>query len=126
MIEESAAVVRFEALAHPVRLAAFRLLIAAGPAGVSSGEIAERLGVPPTAMSFHLASLERSGLVRCRREGRRILYAAQFEEVRRLLTFLTEDCCGGRPELCGGAASRTSSRTARPRGQARTARKESA
>ena len=53
-------------------------------------------------MSFHLNALERSGLVAARRQGRKIFYAAQFEEVRKLLAFLTEDCCGGRPELCGG------------------------
>ena len=104
MTDETNAVARLGALAHPVRLKAFRLLIGAGPSGISSGEIAEALATPPTAMSFHLATLERSGLVNARRRGRKILYAAEFEQVRRLLTFLTEDCCGGRPELCGGVA----------------------
>ena len=102
MIDEADVVARLGALAHPARLQAFRLLVAAGPGGVPSGEIAETLQVPPTAMSFHLSALERSGLVAARREGRHIFYAAQFEQVRRLLAFLTEDCCGGLPELCGG------------------------
>jgi ArsR family transcriptional regulator, arsenate/arsenite/antimonite-responsive transcriptional repressor len=102
MIQEKGVVARLGALAHPARLQAFRLLVAAGPSGVPSGEIAEALHVPPTAMSFHLSALERSGLVVARREGRHIYYAVQFEEVRKLLAFLTEDCCGGRPELCGG------------------------
>jgi ArsR family transcriptional regulator len=102
MIEEKDAVARLAALAHPARLQAFRLLVAKGPSGMPSGEIAEALGVPPTAMSFHLAALERSGLLASRRAGRKILYAVQFEEMRTLLAFLTEDCCGGRPELCGG------------------------
>ncbi len=102
MIEEKDVVARLAALAHPARLQAFRLLVPAGPSGVPSGEIAEALQVPPTAMSFHLNALERSGLVTARREGRNILYAVQFEEVRALLAFLTDDCCGGRPELCGG------------------------
>jgi DNA-binding transcriptional ArsR family regulator len=105
MVDEIDAVARFGALAHPARLKAFRLLIAAGPSGTPSGEIAEALQVPPTAMSFHLAALERSGLVSARRQGRQILYAVQFEEVRKLLSFLTEDCCGGRPELCGAIAA---------------------
>lgn len=102
MIEEKDAVARLGALAHPARLQAFRLLVSAGPEGVPSGEVAEALRVPPTAMSFHLSTLERSGLVATRREGRNIFYAVRFEEVRELLAFLTEDCCGGRPELCGG------------------------
>jgi ArsR family transcriptional regulator, arsenate/arsenite/antimonite-responsive transcriptional repressor len=107
MVEDRDAVARLSALAHPARLKAFRLLVAAGPSGVPSGEIAEALQVPPTAMSFHLSALERSGLVSARREGRNILYAVQFEEVRELLAFLTEDCCGGRPELCGGPPTAT-------------------
>jgi DNA-binding transcriptional ArsR family regulator len=102
MIDETLVVSRLAALAHDVRLRAFRLLVSAGPSGLPSGAIADALQVPPTAMSFHLAALERSGLLAARREGRNIFYAAQFEQVRRLLAFLTEDCCGGRPELCGG------------------------
>ena len=99
---ENDAVQRFGALAHLARLSAFRLLVVAGPNGVASGDIAATLGVPPSAMSFHLSALERSGLLGARREGRHIYYAVQFEAVRALLSFLTEDCCGGRPELCGG------------------------
>lgn len=102
MDDETIAVARLSALAHRARLKAFRLLVAAGPSGVASGEIAATLSVPPTAMSFHLAALERSGLAFARREGRHIYYAVQFDAVRGLLAFLTEDCCGGRPELCGG------------------------
>lgn len=102
MMEEKDVVGRLSALAHPARLQAFRLLVAAGPSGIPSGGIADALQVPPTAMSFHLAALERSGLLASRRLGRKIFYAVQFEQVRALLAFLTEDCCGGRPELCGG------------------------
>jgi DNA-binding transcriptional ArsR family regulator len=101
MDEETIAAARLGALAHSARLKAFRLLIAAGPSGVASGEIAATLSVPPTAMSFHLSALERSGLIFARREGRHIYYAVQFDAVRALLAFLTEDCCRGRPELCG-------------------------
>lgn len=90
----------FAALAHADRLAAFRLLIVAGPEGLASGEIAERLAVPPTRMSFHLATLERAGLVIARRQGRNILYAASVPQIAELVEFLTRDCCGGRPDLC--------------------------
>ncbi len=101
MIEEREAVARLGALAHDVRLRAFRLLVNAGPSGMASGDIADALQVPPTAMSFHLAALERSGLVAARRQGRKVFYAIAFEEVRALLGFLTDECCGGRPDLCG-------------------------
>ena len=90
------------ALAHPDRLRAYRLLVADGPAGRASGRVAAALGMPPTRASFHLAALERAGLVLSRREGREIRYAARFDAMRDLLGFLTEDCCGGRPEICAG------------------------
>jgi ArsR family transcriptional regulator len=92
------------ALAHADRLAAFRLLVQAGPSGLPSGEIAERLCVPPTRMSFHLSTLERSGLAHSWRDGRRIRYAARFAAMRELLAYLTEDCCAGHPEICGDLA----------------------
>lgn len=100
-MREDQAVAALAALAHAVRLSVFRLLVKAGPDGMASGDIAAALGVPPTAMSFHLASLERAGLVASKRRGRNVLYAVAFDATRRLLGFLTEDCCGGRPELCG-------------------------
>ena len=90
------------ALAHPDRLRAFRLLVADGPAGRPSGRIAAALNLPPTRTSFHLAALERSGLVASRRAGREVRYAARFDAMRDLLSFLTAECCGGRPEICGG------------------------
>lgn len=90
------------ALAQETRLAVFRLLVAAGPSGLSAGSIAARLDIPPSTLSFHLKELDRAGLVRSWRNARQIFYAAEFETMRRLLAFLTEDCCGGRPEVCGG------------------------
>lgn len=89
------------ALAHPDRLAAFRLLVSRGPSGEASGRVAAALGVPPTRMSFHLAALERAGLVRAWRAGREVRYAAHYAAMRALLTYLTEECCGGHPEICG-------------------------
>ena len=99
---DAQAVAALSALAHEDRLHAFRLLVKAGPDGLASGEIAETLGIAPTRMSFHLAGLERSGLVGTRRDGRRIIYSVSFDRMRELLTFLTQDCCNGRPEICGG------------------------
>jgi ArsR family transcriptional regulator len=101
-METSAFVTALAALAQETRLAVFRLLVAAGPNGINAGAIAERLGVPSSTMSFHLKELDRAGLVRSWRRQRQIFYAADYEATRRLLTFLTEDCCGGHPEICGG------------------------
>lgn len=104
-MNDQSAVIALSALAHGDRLAAFRMLVRAGPDGMPSGEIAERLSIPPTRMSFHLATLERSGLVRSWRDGRRILYAASYDDMREFLAFLTEDCCGGNPAICGDLTS---------------------
>ena len=95
------------ALAQETRLAAFRLLVRCGPSGLPAGEIAERLGVPGSTLSFHLKELDRAGLLRSWRRQRQIFYAADYEGMRRLLTFLTEDCCNGRPEICGGLSAAT-------------------
>ncbi|WP_092161769.1 metalloregulator ArsR/SmtB family transcription factor [Bosea sp. CRIB-10] len=104
-MNDEQAVAALSALAHVDRLAAFRLLVKAGPDGMPSGELAERLEIPPTRMSFHLSTLERSGLVASRRDGRRILYAASFDAMRGLLGFITEDCCGGNTAICGDLLS---------------------
>jgi DNA-binding transcriptional ArsR family regulator len=84
------------ALAHEHRLTIFRLLVQAGPEGVSAGQIAENLGVPPSSLSFHLAHLNRAGLIAQRRESRSLIYSADFERMNALVGFLTENCCGGR------------------------------
>ena len=95
------AVAALGALAHADRLRAFRLLVTAGPSGEASGRIAAALDIPPSRMSFHLTALERSGLARSWRAGREMRYAAEFARMGELLRYLSEDCCGGRPEICG-------------------------
>lgn len=100
-MEAKAAIDAFSALAHETRLAVFRLLVKQGPGGLPAGEIAERLGVAASTLSFHLGQLERAGLLRSSRVQRQIFYAADFEGMRRLIAFLTEDCCQGHPEICG-------------------------
>ena len=94
------AIMRLSALAQETRLGVFRLLVQAGPDGRAAGDIAETLGVSPSTMSFHLAQLEQASLLRSHRVQRQIFYAADYEGMRRLLGFLTEDCCQGRPEIC--------------------------
>lgn len=88
------------ALAHDTRLSVFRVLVKAGPEGMIAGAIAEYCGVPPSTMSHHLATLERAGLVQSERESRLIHYGADYAAMRRLLTFLMQDCCQGMPEMC--------------------------
>lgn len=97
------AVIALAALAHRHRLEIFRLLVTQGPNGMAAGQIAEQVGASPTAASFHLKELDRAGLVTATRTGRYIRYAVHVEGMRQLLSFLTEDCCGGRPELCGSS-----------------------
>jgi ArsR family transcriptional regulator len=89
------------ALAHETRLSVFRALVQAGPDGMIAGAIAEHQRVPPSTMSHHLATLERAGLVQSERESRLIHYRADFAGMRRMLTFLMQDCCQGAPEMCG-------------------------
>lgn len=103
-MEEKAALSALSALAHETRLAVFRLLVTAGPNGLAAGEIAERLGVVASTLSFHLKELDRAGLLRSWRRQKQIFYAADYEGTRELLTFLTRDCCQGHPEICGDLA----------------------
>lgn len=90
----------FAALSQITRLDVFRLLIKAGDAGMSAGDIGDTLGVRQNTMSTNLTVLVRAGLIRRVREGRSIRYFADMDGMRGLLAFLMEDCCGGHPELC--------------------------
>jgi ArsR family transcriptional regulator len=88
------------ALAQETRLAAYRLLVEAGPEGIAAGQIADTLGVAPPALSFHLKELSHAKLVSARQEGRFIYYAADFDQMAALMTFLTHNCCRGMPQEC--------------------------
>ncbi len=88
------------ALAHEHRLAVFRLLVEAGPDGLPAGVIAERLGLVPSSLTFHLQQLQRSRLLAQRRVGRQLIYAADFDSMNGLLGFLTENCCGRGTAAC--------------------------
>jgi len=93
LVEISVAVGSLWALAQETRLRIFRALVARGPEGLPAGRIAQRLELPGPTLSFHLAQLKRAGLVMCRREGRSLIYSADFAAMRGLVDYLTENCC---------------------------------
>ena len=99
-MEGSNAISALAALAQENRLDVFRLLVQAGEGGMPAGSIATTLGVPNNTLSFHLERLRAAGLVTSMRQGRSIIYAANYAAMNGLLAYLTENCCQGRPELC--------------------------
>lgn len=101
-MESTTAVTALSALGHAGRLGVFRLLVKAGADGLAAGEIARATGSRPNTLSANLNILSGAGLTRSRREGRSIIYTADFDRMGELLAFLVADCCDGRPEICGG------------------------
>ncbi|MFZ6647809.1 ArsR/SmtB family transcription factor [Undibacterium sp. TJN25] len=102
-METKNALAALAALAQESRLAVFRLLVHAGPEGLPPLQIAEQLDIPPSSLSFHLKELSHANMVTATKNGRSIIYAADFQTMNGLLGFLTENCCGGTPCLpvCG-------------------------
>src|SRR5437868_5046415 len=98
-MEIETALAGLSALAHDGRLGVFRLLVKAGPQGLAAGDIARKLKAAANTISAQLAILSQAGLIHARRDGRSIIYAVDFSRMSALLLFLTEDCCGGRPEI---------------------------
>jgi len=92
------AVAALAALAQENRLEIFRLLVQAGPGGVAAGQVAEKLGLAPNTLTFHFDRLRFAGLITVRRNGRSMIYAAQYEAMNGLVSFLTENCCQGAQE----------------------------
>jgi len=90
------------ALAQESRLNTFRLLVQTGPQGLAASKIAEHLDIAPSSLSFHLKELSHAGLVTARQDGRFIIYSANFDIMNGVLTYLTDNCCGG--ESCAPAA----------------------
>ena len=99
-MKKSLALDAFGALSQETRLDIFRRLIREFPEPMAAGDLARDLSVPPSTLSAHLGILNRAGLVKAERQGRMILYAADTEGARALLTFLIKDCCRGKPEIC--------------------------
>jgi len=100
-MESTTAAFAFAALGQETRLDLLRVLLAAGPNGLAAGDIAARLGVPPSTLSFHLRALDQAGLIAATRQGRSLIYAAQVDRLRALLAFLADACCDGDPTRCG-------------------------
>jgi ArsR family transcriptional regulator, arsenate/arsenite/antimonite-responsive transcriptional repressor len=98
------AVAALAALAQEHRLEVYRVLVQAGPDGMAAGEVASAVGIAPNTLSFHFDRLRHAGLVSVARQGRSLIYAARYETMNNLLGYLTENCCGGRPELCAPVA----------------------
>lgn len=99
-MESEIAIRRLSALAQSSRLAVFRLLVRAGRDGLAAGEIARALSVAPNTLSAQLGVLANAGLVRSRRDGRSIVYTADFSHMSELLVYLMEDCCQGDLQIC--------------------------
>ena len=107
-VEKIAAIGALGALAQETRLDLYRLLVTVGPQGLPAGVIAERLGVLPASLSFHLAQLVHAGLITQRRLGRQLIYSAEYGAMNDLLAYLTENCCQGASCItaCDPAAAR--------------------
>lgn len=105
-MEMEGIIAALSALAQEHRLQAFRLLVQAGPEGRAAGEIAAELAIAPNSLSFHLDRLRQAKLVEVNRHGRSLIYSARFDTMQALLAYLSENCCGGHPELCGPALAR--------------------
>ncbi len=116
-MDENGAIAALGALAQETRLALFRLLVTAGPAGLPAGVIAERLGVQPSSLSFHLGQLVNAGLITQRRLSRQLIYSAEYDAMNALLAYLTKNCCAGDAasaalcdpdsDCCTGATAKT-------------------
>lgn len=100
-MEITNAVAALSALAQEHRLQVFRLLVQTGAGGLPAGQIAELLKVAAPTLSFHLAQLRHAGLIEMRREGRSLIYAANYDGMNGLMGFLTENCCSGGSVGCG-------------------------
>jgi len=124
-VKKSSATQVFESLSSGIRLDVYRLLVKRGSAGMVAGQIASELDLPPTNMSFHLKAMTQAGLLQVQQEGRFQRYRANFDLMRDLIAYLTEQCCAGHPEECGVGKVPASQvrRSVRPAaGKARVAR----
>lgn len=118
-MENSEAVAALGALAQESRLEVFRLLVRTGADGMPAGDIGERLNIPPATLSFHLAQLRHAGLVTMKRDGRSLIYSADYDGMDDLMSFLTEKCCAGAVQrvipVCDPASATVVRRTLKKR-----------
>ncbi len=99
-MELKRAVAALSSLAQESRLQIFRMLVKAGSHGMPAGEIAEAIEIPANTLSFHIKELANAGLVTSRKAGRSVIYTMHIGNIGNLMSFLTEDCCQGHPDLC--------------------------
>ena len=116
-MEKRQALAALGALSQETRLDIYRLLVQAGPNGMAAGQIGEQLGLPSATLAFHLKELKIAGLTKCTRNGRSLIYAAEYPVMNALLFYLTENCCG-RPSnqslpICQPEADTKNARRAR-------------
>ncbi|MBP6547046.1 MAG: helix-turn-helix transcriptional regulator [Phenylobacterium sp.] len=115
-MESMTAITRLSALAQDSRLAVFRLLVKAGRGGMAAGEVARALDIPANTLSAQFSVLAHAGLVTSRRDGRSIIYAADYDRMSELLVYLMEDCCQGRAEVCAPLVVAATACCAQPQG----------
>jgi DNA-binding transcriptional ArsR family regulator len=115
-MDKSNAVEALGALAQETRLEIFRLLVQAGSEGMAAGHIGLRLELPPATLSFHLNQLRHAGLISYRREGRSLIYAAEYAAMNGLVGYLTENCCQGSGSCSVPAAAVGVTRTSARKG----------
>ena len=102
-MKAASAIEALSALAQEHRLALFRLLVQAGEKGMAAGAIAEKLGIPNSSLSFHLAQLRNAGLIQQERQHRSLIYRANYPAMNALVGYLMENCCAGAD--CGAATA---------------------
>jgi DNA-binding transcriptional ArsR family regulator len=110
-MEKTTAVTALAALAQDNRLDVFRLLVQAGPSGMAAGEVADALGIAPNTLTFHFDRLRQAGLITVKREGRSQIYAAHYETMNALLSFLRQNCCAGVPASARRKSTATPARS---------------
>ncbi|RLA27412.1 MAG: transcriptional regulator [Gammaproteobacteria bacterium] len=115
-MEVNSALGAFAALSQETRLWAFRVLVQAGPAGLSAGDVADALGSRQNTMSSHLKLLNSAGLITSRRDGRQVIYSANYDTVKSLVFFLMDDCCAGNAGVCHSSAAAVESNAGVPGG----------
>lgn len=115
MANTSIAVAALGALAQATRLELYRLLVQSGTDGLAAGTLAARLDVPASSLSFHLNQLSQAGLIVQRRNGRSLIYSADYAAMNRLLAYLVENCCGSDATVCAPACQPAPARPSRRR-----------
>jgi DNA-binding transcriptional ArsR family regulator len=113
-MEQTDAVAALAALAQDNRLDVFRLLVQAGPDGLAAGNIASELRLAPNTLTFHFDRLRQAGLVSVRRDGRSMIYSANYDSMNSLIGYLTDNCCGGAAQYAPACAPAKSKRSKNP------------